>query len=94
MNYYVNGNANLFASEYAFDATGFEAQEAYAKYAALHAGSDPAMGSTNLPLFLDKLQQFTVNQITANVFDRGWLETAYYHYGSDYRVVTWAMILW
>jgi hypothetical protein len=24
-------------------------------------------------------------QITANVFDRGWLETAYYYYGSDYR---------
>ena len=26
-----------------------------------------------------------MNQITANVFDRGWLETAYYYYGSDYR---------
>jgi hypothetical protein len=26
-----------------------------------------------------------VNQITANVFDRDWLETAYYYYGSDYR---------
>ena len=24
-------------------------------------------------------------QITANIFDRGWLETAYYYYGSDYR---------
>ena len=24
-------------------------------------------------------------EITANVFDRGWLETAYYYYGSDYR---------
>lgn len=85
VNYYVGGNANLFASEYAFDATGFESQEAYAKYAAQHAGSDPAMGSTNLTLFLDDLQQFMVNQITANVFDRGWLETAYYYYGSDYR---------
>ena len=85
VSYYVNGNADLFASEYAFDATGFESQEAYAKYAAQHAGSDPAMGSTNLPLFLDDLQRFMANQITANVFDRGWLETSYYYYGSDYR---------
>jgi hypothetical protein len=85
VNYYVGGNADLFASEYAFDATGFESQEAYAKYALQHAGSDPAMGSTNLTLFLADLQQYWVNQITANVFDRGWLETAYYYYGSDYR---------
>ena len=83
--YYVDGKANLFASEYSFDATGFESQEAYAKYAVQHAGSDAAMGSTNLPLFLNNLQQFMVNQITANVFDRGWLEAAYYYYGSDYR---------
>ena len=83
--YYVGGNADLFASEYAFDATGFESQEAYVKYATQHAGSDPAMGSTNLPAFLGQLQQYEVNQITANVFDRGWLETAYYYYGSDYR---------
>ncbi|MGH7950628.1 MAG: DUF5695 domain-containing protein [Limisphaerales bacterium] len=85
VNYYVSGNADLFASEYAFDATGFESQEAYAKYAAQHAGSDPAMGSTNLTLFSDELQQYMINQITANIFDRGWLETAYYYYGSDYR---------
>ena len=26
-----------------------------------------------------------LTQITANIFDRGWLETAYYYYGSDYR---------
>lgn len=85
VSYYVGGNADLFASEYAFDATGFESQEAYAKYASQHAGSDPAMGSTNLTLFLADLQKYQVNQITANVFDRGWLETAYYYYGSDYR---------
>ncbi|HWY77119.1 MAG TPA: DUF5695 domain-containing protein, partial [Verrucomicrobiae bacterium] len=85
VNYYVTGHADLFASEYAFDSTGFESQEAYAKYAALHAGTDPAMGSTNVSLFLQQLQQYMLTQITANVFDRGWLETAYYFYGSDYR---------
>jgi hypothetical protein len=85
VNYYVTGNADLFASEYAFDSTGFESQEAYAKYALQHAGADPLMGSTNPTLFLQQAQQYLLTQITANVFDRGWLETAYYHYGSDYR---------
>ena len=85
VNYYVTGQADLFASEYAFDSTGFESQEAYAKYALRNAGSSIYMGSTNVPLFLQQAQQYALTQITANVFDRGWLETAYYFYGSDYR---------
>jgi hypothetical protein len=85
VNYYVTGQADLFASEYAFDSTGFESQEAYAKYALQHAGSSLLMGSTNVGLFLQQAQQYAQTQITANVFDRGWLETAYYTYGSDYR---------
>ncbi len=83
--YYVNGNADLFASEYAFDSTGFESQQAYAKYAFRHAGSSTAMGSANVPAFLQLARQYMDTEITANVFDRGWLETAYYYYGSDYR---------
>jgi|GEM_PF-753751 len=83
--YYISGSANLFGSEYAFDATGFESQEAYAKYALQHAGSSAAMGSGNPALFLNNATNFMNKQITANVFDRGWLETAYYYYGSDYR---------
>ena len=83
--YYVSGSANLFGSEYAFDATGFESQQAYAKYAMQHAGSSAAMGSSNPSLFLSNAKQFMGTQITANVFDRGWLETSYYYYGSDYR---------
>ena len=85
VNYYVTGHADLFASEYAFDATGFESQEAYAKYALQHAGSSLAMGSTNVSLFLQQVYQYAQTQINANIFDRGWLETAYYYYGSDYR---------
>jgi hypothetical protein len=83
--YYISGNANLFGSEYSFDATGFESQQAYAKYALQHAGSSVAMGSTNIPYFLSKANAFMQTQITANIFDRGWLEAAYYYYGSDYR---------
>lgn len=85
VNYYVTGNADLFASEYAFDSTGFESQEAYGKYAMLNLGSDALMGSANPAAFLQQVQSYMLTQITANVFDRGWLETAYYYYGSDYR---------
>jgi hypothetical protein len=85
VNFYVTGQANLFGSEYAFDSTGFESQQAYAKYALQHAGSSVLMGATNTALFLQQTRQFMDAQIAANVFARGWLETAYYHYGSDYR---------
>jgi len=85
VSYYVNGYANLFGSEYAFDSTGFESQQAYAKYAMLHAGTSPLMGSANPTGFLQQTRGFMDTQIAANVFDRGWLETAYYYYGSDYR---------
>ena len=82
---YVAGNQDLFASEYAFDSTGFESQQAYAKYAIQHAGSDAAMGSGNVSAFIQNAQKYMNTEINANVFDRGWLETAYYYYGSDYR---------
>ena len=85
VSYYVNGYANLFGSEYAFDSTGFESQQAYAKYATRHAGSSALMGSGNPAGFLQQARAFMNTQIAANVFDRGWLETAYYYYGSDYR---------
>jgi hypothetical protein len=83
--FYATGNPNLFGSEYGFDSTGFEATEAFAKYAMTHAGSDATMGSANPALFLQQTAKFTYTQVTANMFDRGFLETPYYHYGSDFR---------
>jgi hypothetical protein len=83
--FYATGNPNLFGSEYGFDSTGFESTEAFAKYALLHAGSDATMGSANPSLFLQEATNFMLTQIAANMFDRGWLETGYYHYGSDFR---------
>jgi hypothetical protein len=83
--FYATGNPNLFGSEYGFDSTGFEATEAFAKYALLHAGSDAAMGSANPSLFRQQSSNFMYTEVTANMFDRGFLETAYYHYGSDFR---------
>jgi len=83
--FYATGNPNLFGSEYGFDSTGFEATEAFAKYALLHAGSDATMGSANPSLFRQQASHFMYTEVTANMFDRGFLETAYYHYGSDFR---------
>jgi hypothetical protein len=83
--FYATGNPNLFGSEYGFDSTGFEATQAFAKYALTHAGSDAAMGSANPVLFLQQASNFMFTEVTANMFDRGFLETAYYHYGSDFR---------
>jgi hypothetical protein len=82
VNYYLSGGANLFGSEYAFDSTGFESQQAYAKYATQHANT---MGATNVPAFTQRARQFMDIQIAANILARGWLETTYYYYGSDYR---------
>jgi hypothetical protein len=83
--FYATGNPNLFGSEYGFDSTGFEATEAFASYAVTHAGSDTAMGSADPSLFLQEAKDFMYTEVTANMFDRGFLETPYYHYGSDFR---------
>jgi Family of unknown function (DUF5695) len=83
--FYATGNPNLFGSEYGFDSTGFEATQAFAKYAVTHAGSDTRMGSANPALFLQESSNFMYTEVTANMFDRGFLETSYYHYGSDFR---------
>ena len=83
--FYATGNPNLFGSEYGFDSTGFEATEAFASYAITHAGSDAALGSADPSLFLQEAKDFMYTEVTANMFDRGFLETPYYHYGSDFR---------
>ncbi|HEV8369943.1 MAG TPA: DUF5695 domain-containing protein, partial [Pyrinomonadaceae bacterium] len=79
---FVNGQLNLFQSEYAFDSTGFEATHALAKYALEHAdkGTD---NTTGIPL--ENAQRFMQKQLASNIFCRGWLEPAYYLLGSDYR---------
>ncbi len=87
VNFFVTGNPNLFGSEFSFDSTGFETIQQIAKYAVQNAGSDTAMGSANPAAFLAEATNFMATEIAANIFDRGWLETAYYHYGSDYRSI-------
>lgn len=75
--FFVNGGANLFGSEYAFDSTGFESTQAIARYALAHPQTP---GTTP-----DATAKFAVTQMQANLFCRGVVEKAYYYYGSDYR---------
>ena len=78
----MNGQVNLFQSEYAFDSTGFEATHALARYALAHA-DQPGENKTGIPL--ENAQRFMQAQLASNIFCRGWLEPAYYYLGSDYR---------
>ena len=95
--HFVLNTPNLYGSEFAFDSTGFESTEAFARYAVRNAGKshvDPpkfAVGPDRgeIPKFGDvtpeaarKFQDF---QMQLNINDRGWIETAYYLLGSDYR---------
>jgi Family of unknown function (DUF5695) len=95
--HFVFNTPNLYGSEFSFDSTGFESTQAFARYAVRNAGkhqADPPKfavgpGRSEIPKFSDvtveaakKFQDF---QMSLNVNDRGWIETAYYLLGSDYR---------
>ena len=95
--HFVLNTPNLYGSEFSFDSTGFESTEAFARYAVRNAGRshvDPPKfavgpGRGEIPKFSEvtpeaakKFQDF---QMQLNVNDRGWIETAYYLLGSDYR---------
>ncbi len=79
---FVNGQLNLFQSEYAFDSTGFEATHALAKYALDNADKS---GENKTGILLENAQRFMQKQLVSNIFCRGWPESAYYLLGSDYR---------
>jgi Family of unknown function (DUF5695) len=98
--HFVLNTPNLYGSEFSFDSTGFESTEAFARYAVRNAGKhnvDPPKiavgpGRGEIPKFSDvtpeaakKFQDF---QMLLNTNDRGWIETAYYLLGSDYRSST------
>lgn len=74
---FIGGKVDLFASEYAFDSTGFESTEALAEYALNH--------KTKVGVSKLQAESFLNEQIAANIFCRGSIEPAYYYLGSDYR---------
>jgi hypothetical protein len=80
---FIEDKPDLFASEYAFDSTGFESTHALAKYAMEQAKApDGTRGSVVAP---KDAERFMEAQMAANLFCRGTLEPAYYYLGSDYR---------
>jgi hypothetical protein len=74
---FLGGKVDLFASEYAFDSTGFESTEALGDFAM----KNPARVGVDKK----KTRAFLDRQMAANLFCRGIIEPAYYYLGSDYR---------
>jgi hypothetical protein len=90
--HFVNDHPYLFGSEYPFDSTGFESTHALAKYAMNHvlAPGSTAAADGNASDFQRTVKysdavDFLEEQTKLNLACRGWLETAYYYLGSDYR---------
>ena len=83
--YFIQAGPNLFGSEYPFDSTGFESTHALAKYAIERARAPGGTQAGGLDVAREEAEQFMARQTAANIMCRGWLETAYYHLGSDFR---------
>ena len=90
--YFINDHPYLFGSEYPFDSTGFESTEAFAHYAMAHVDEPGDSPPANAPatafaraVKYDDALAFLNEQMKLNIACRGWLETAYYDLGSDYR---------
>lgn len=92
--YFIYDDPYPFRSEYAVDATAYESTHAVAKYAVHNTlqpdtnlwydknydrwYSHPEINPEDAIRFMDK-------QMQANIASRGWIEPAYYYYGSDFR---------
>ena len=90
--HFINDHPYLFGSEYPFDSTGFESTHAFARYAMKHVlqpgENPPADGAADdfrRIVKYDDAEAFLEGQMKLNLACRGWLETAYYYFGSDYR---------
>jgi hypothetical protein len=84
--HFVNEDPYLFGSEYAFDSTGFESTHALARWGLERMnGPVPYRAGAETKVTRDAALRFLEKQVRANIADRGWLESAYYLLGSDYR---------
>ena len=90
--HFINDHPYLFGSEYPFDSTGFESTHAFAKYAMSHVLKPGEALSPEIPsddfrraVNYEDAAAFLEEQMKLNLACRGWLETAYYYLGSDYR---------
>jgi hypothetical protein len=90
--HFINDHPYLFGSEYPFDSTGFESTHALAKYAIERVAKtgeviapEVSQDDFRRTVKYDDTAFFLKEQTKLNVACRGWLETAYYYLGSDYR---------
>jgi Family of unknown function (DUF5695)/F5/8 type C domain len=88
--HFINDHPYLFGSEYPFDSTGFESTEAFAKYAMTRVPRPGETAERESDSFSETVKyedaaSFLEEQMKLNLACRGWLETAYYYLGSDYR---------
>ena len=90
--YFINDHPYLFGSEYPFDSTGFESTHAFARYAMQRVAKPGSPAALGLPaddfrksVKYEDASIFLEQQMKLNLACRGWLETAYYYLGSDFR---------
>lgn len=86
---FIRDTPNLYGSEFAFDSTGFESTQAFARYALERRDglADRESGAAGFGgITKREVEEFARLQMDLNVCVRGWLETSYYQLGSDYRV--------
>lgn len=83
--FFVSKCKDLFGSEYPFDTTGFESTHALAKTALKIASMQKQEDRFNPQITYPEAISFLENQMRCNIACRGYLEPAYFWYGSDYR---------
>ncbi|MBA7684260.1 hypothetical protein ES703_92651 [subsurface metagenome] len=81
--HFINDDPYLFGSEFPFDSTGFESTGAFAQYARENLNKK----DSTLKVKAEDVNEFTEKQLRLNIACRGWLETAYYMLGSDFRAM-------
>ena len=83
--FFVTECKDVFGSEYPFDTTGFESTFYLAEDALLAASLDKDDNPWSGKIPYDRAVSFMEKQHRCNLACRGFLEPAYFWYGSDYR---------
>lgn len=83
--YFICDCKDIFGSEYPFDTTGFESTHAFGRYAIDKGIGLAKPKEFNPEEFCQKAKEFFRAQAQCNIACRGYLEPAYYLYGSDIR---------
>lgn len=83
--FFVTECEDVFGSEYPFDTTGFESTFYLAEEGLKHASFEKNDSPFSQEIPYEKAVGFMERQHGCNVACRGYLEPAYFNYGSDYR---------